>query len=57
MRSTSYGDAKCPSMFSLDRIVLLTKITVVENEVALSYDSVRGLYFLAVVFTATIIYV
>ena len=37
----------------------LTEITASQNEVALSYhnDKVRGLYFLAVVFVATIIIV
>ena len=34
--------------------ILLTKITAAQNEVALSYHRVRGLYFLAVVFSATI---
>ena len=32
----------------------LTKTTVAQNEVALSYRRVRGLYFLAVVFATTI---
>ena len=36
------------------RNILLTKITAAQNEVAHSYHSVRGLYFLAVVFAATI---
>ena len=36
---------------------LLTKTTAAQNEVALSYDRVRGLYFLAVVFAATIVYI
>ena len=31
------------------RTVLLTKTTAAQNEFALSYHSVRGLYFLAVV--------
>ena len=35
--------------------VLLTKTTAAQNEIALSYHRVRGLYFLAVAFTATII--
>ena len=35
--------------------ILLTKTTAVRNEVALSYHSVRGLYFLAVVFVTTIV--
>ena len=30
--------------------ILLTKTTAAQNEVALSYHRVRGLYFLAVVF-------
>ena len=34
--------------------ILLTKTTAVENEVALSYHRMRGLYFLAVVFASTI---
>ena len=34
---------------------LLAKITAAQNEDALSYHRVRGLYFLAVVFAATII--
>ena len=34
--------------------IRLTKITAAQNEVALSYHRVRGLYFLAVVFAATI---
>ena len=33
---------------------LLTKITATQNEDAISYHTVRGLYFLAVVFAATI---
>ena len=35
--------------------VALTEITAVKNEVALIYHSVRGLYFLAVFFAATIV--
>ena len=35
-------------------ITLLIKTTATQNEVALSYHIVRGLYFLAVVFVATI---
>ena len=35
--------------------IFLTNITAAENEVALSYHRVRGLYFLAVVFVATIV--
>ena len=35
-------------------IIFLTKTTAAQSEDALSYDRMRGLYFLAVVFTATI---
>ena len=35
--------------------ILLTKTTAARNEIALSYHKVRGLYFLAVVFAATIV--
>ena len=34
--------------------ILLTITTVAQNEVALGYHRLRGLYFLAVVFAATI---
>ena len=37
-------------------IVLLIKITAAQNEAALSYHSVLGLYFLAVVFAAAYAY-
>ena len=37
--------------------ILLTKISAAEYEVALSYDSVGRLNFLAVIFAATISYV
>ena len=36
-------------------IALLTKITAAQNEVVLSYDRVHGLYFLVVIFAASII--
>ena len=36
--------------------ILLTKTTAAQNEVALSCHSVRGLYFLAVVFVRGIVY-
>ena len=35
--------------------ILLTKTTAAQTEDALSYHTVRGLYFLAVVFVATIV--
>ena len=34
--------------------IYLTKTTAAQNEVALSYHSVRGIYFLAVVFVRSI---
>ena len=37
------------------RSILLTEITAAQNEVALSYHIVRGLYFLTVIFVTTII--
>ena len=36
--------------------VLLTKTTATQNELALSYDIVRELYFLGIVFAAIIVY-
>ena len=38
----------------INRYMLLIKIAVAQNEVALSYHRVRGLYFLAVIFAANI---
>ena len=35
--------------------ILLTKTTAAQSEDALSYDRMRGLHFLAVVFVATVI--
>ena len=39
---------------SLKKITLLTKITTAQNEATLSYHGMRGLYFPAVVFEASI---
>ena len=39
----------------MEIIILLTKITAIQNEVTLRYHRVRGLYFLAVIFAATIL--
>ena len=36
--------------------ILFTKIAVVQNEVVLTYHRVRGLYFLAAIFAATMIH-
>ena len=35
-------------------MIILTKITAAQNEVALSYHGMRGLYFMAVLFAAAI---
>ena len=35
--------------------IFLTKITAAQNEVALSYHSVRGLYYLADIFAVKIV--
>ena len=35
--------------------ILLTKVTATQNEVTLRYHRVCGLYFLAVIFAATIV--
>ena len=39
----------------MDVTILLTKTTASQNEVALRYYTVRGLYFLAAVFVTNII--
>ena len=36
--------------------IILTKISAAQNEIALSYDRVRGQYFAAVIFAATIVF-
>ena len=41
--------------YKLTYNILLTKTTAVQNEDALSYHRVRGLYFQAVVIVATIV--
>ena len=38
-----------------NQVRLLTKTTAAQKEVALNYHRVRGLYFLAVVFVATVV--
>ena len=45
-----------PCLMSYYTTILLTKTISAQNEVALSYHRVRGLYFMAVVFVATIVY-
>ena len=37
------------------KYIVLTKTTATQNEVALSYHRVRGLYFMAVVFVRSIV--
>ena len=39
----------------LNAYMLFTKITAAQSEVALSYHTARGLHFVAVVFTVTIV--
>ena len=41
-------------IFSIELNIYLTKITATQNEVDLTYHRVRGLYYLAVIFVATI---
>ena len=41
-------------IFYLEDKIFLTKVTATDNETALSYHIVRGLYFLAVVFVVNI---
>ena len=50
-----YYEPKAIMLFQIYTI-LLTKITAAQNEVALSYHRVRGLYFLAAIFAATIVH-
>ena len=49
---------KCLHLFSIySRCTIIpTKTTASQNDVALSYYRVRGLYFLAAVFVATILF-
>ena len=48
-----YVPSTCDKSYS-NITIHLTKTTAAQNAVALSYHTVRGLYFLAVVFAATI---
>ena len=43
-------------VFMSQMTLLLTKTTAAQNEVALSYHRVRGLYFLGVVFVRSMIF-
>ena len=54
-----YCPGRLPSNLEICDIhsTLLTKTTAARNEVALSYHNVRGLYFLAVIFVGTILYI
>ena len=42
------------SVMSVIKVILLIKTTAAQNEVALSYHKLRGLYFLAVVYATNI---
>ena len=46
----------CNVLYITDFTTLFTKITAAENEATLTYHKVRGLYFLAVIFAATIMH-
>ena len=46
--------ARLKTYRAVSHIILLTKTTAAQIEVALSYQRVRGLYFLTVVFAVTI---
>ena len=50
VKDHAYSALKCLRFAT----ILLIKITATQEEVALSYHRVRGLYFLAVVFAATV---
>ena len=45
----------CTPFFFTEEYILLTKTTAVQNEDALTYLRMRGLYYLAVVFVTTIV--
>ena len=52
----SFMPQKCAQCeIIVEKCIPLTKITVAQNKVALSYHRVRGLYFLAVIFASTIV--
>ena len=51
----SNGNKNLRVRFHIYIIILLTKTTAAQNEVALSYYRMRGLYFLTVIFAATIL--
>ena len=61
--TSTTGDVQRPSLdmenleavAELSPVILLTKTTAAQNDVALSCHNVRGLYFLAVVFVGTIV--
>ena len=53
--TTKRGFISRASCFCEKYNILLTKTTAAQNEAALSYHRMCGLYFLAVVFVATIV--
>ena len=53
--SAHLPDVRCHRFILYFMYIGLRKTTTAQNEVALSYHRVRGLYFLAVIFAATII--
>ena len=58
-RTIFFGKYICYNVYNTSASrnpILLTKITAVQTEDALSYYRARGLYFLAVVFVATLLW-
>ena len=47
---------QCSVIYASNILILLTKTTAAQNEVALSNQGIRGLCFLAVVFASTIVF-
>ena len=52
---SSWDSQRLKTVYQANIPILHTKKAAAQNEVALTYHKVRGLYFLAVVFAATII--
>ena len=55
LKDFSYNSQQLHEVLTVHFAILLTKTTAVQNEDALSYIRVRGLFFLAVVFVSSII--
>ena len=57
LESVGYHSTVKRNIIRISRIILVTKTTAVQNEDALSYYRVRGLYFLAFAFVTNIDFV